>query len=773
MGGKASGKISVTDYYMSLHYGVCVASEGLELLEVKVQEKSIWTGQLGADRGLEFIGRPNLFGGIKKAGGVRGLMHWLPGGMTQVLPTGLTRRLGLPRRNCQGYRNIASVFFTGTRAFANTPPTDGWDDWVPTSSDGKLGFMWGSNNPYIPKIWFRLRRPPLGLNPAKAMMPADPTKPAGPQAANGAHIIYECLTNRSWGAGMSPARLDHASFETAASTLYNEGLGLAGIWARQSDIEDFVNEILDHINATLFLHPRTGLLTLKLLREDYDLATLRRVTPSNARMVKFGRKMWGETANEIVVTWTNPANEKEETLSYQDLANVAIQGGIVSSPRNYHLLRSARMAMAAAQRELAASAYPLVNCEVEVDRSAWSAVAGEVVILEWPEYGIGQLVCRVMNANYGEADSDRIRLSLLEDIWGVPLGEFSGTQPPPPADVDDPQPVAIRHLMTAPAMLAASAMGLNDPQGIEYPDAIVVILAAPTQASGSLHLWSDVTLPSGTVEPGEISLLNFTGSARLDQSMLPRPTSVLPPLYDETDFDVQDGDFLLIGSGADHETEIAVVTGVDETGVHINRGVLDTIPRSWPAGTRLWRVRITSRQYDSIVRADGEAVTYRLLPQTSGGTLDYADAPDETFTPSGRATMPLRPADVRVRGRQWGPVGTQADTDLTITWANRNRIVEASVALPWTAASSGVEPGQTTTVEVLSNAGAVLATYDGLTGTSLTIPITDFGAETTGRIRVSSELDGIRSLQAYEIEVWPGATFAYGYGGSYGANYGG
>ncbi len=215
------------------------------------------------------------------------------------------------------------------------------------------------------------------------------------------------------------------------------------------------------------------------------------------------------------------------------------------------------------------------------------------------------------------------------------------------------------------------------------------------------------------------------------------------------------------------------MTSVDEDGVHINRGLLDTIPHSWTSGTRLWRISVTSRQYDNTVRADGEAVTYRLLPQTSVDTLDYADAPDEIITPSDRAMRPLRPADVRVRSRQWGPVGTESDTDLTITWSNRNRIVEASVALPWTAASSGLEDGQTTTVEVLAAGGAVLATYSGLTGSSLTIPITDFGAETVGRIRVASERDGYTSLQAYEIEVWPGATIAYGYGGSYGAYYGG
>lgn len=773
MGGKSSGKIQVNDYYMSLHFGICAAGKGLSLLSVRVSEKTVWVGELADRAERVFIGKPNLFGGIKKAGGLRGIMHWLPGGSSQVLTTGLAQRLGLTRRNAPAYRNIASVFFTGARRYNPSPEPDGWDDWVPDGTSDRLGFLWGSNNPYLRPVWFRMRRPPQGLNPAKAMMLADPDRPHGPQAANGAHIIYECLTNRTWGAGMSPAGIDRASFERAGDTLFDEGFGLCAKWVRQSPVQDFVNEVLDHINATLFLHPRTGKMTLKLLRDDYDVSTLRVIDPSNAKLTRFARKMWGETANEIVVTWTNPLNDSEETISAHDLANCAIQGAPISSSRNYHMVRSAKVAYELAQRELGASAFPIITADLEMNRKAWDVIPGEVCVLTWPEHGIERVIVRVASAGYGEAGSGSVKFSVLEDIFGVPLSQFTGAVPPPDPETDDPQPVALYHAMTAPAMFAARAMDLSDPESIEHPDAIVVLLAVPRPDDVSLLLWSDVTLPSGTVEPGQIGMLDFAGTARLTQALLPRPTAVLGDLYDLAGWEPRDGDFILIGSGADTATELAVVTAVDDNGAHVNRGVLDTVPRPWPAGTRLWHIRARGRTYDSIVRADGEAVSYRLLPQTSVGTLEYEDAADVVVTPSARAVLPLRPADVRVRGRQWGPVGTSTDTDLTITWATRNRIVEASVALPWTAASAGAEVGQTTKVTVLSSLGAVLATHAGLTGTSLTISLAPYAAEEMIRVRVSSVRDGFESLQAYEIEVFPGQEFSFGYGGAYGENYGG
>lgn len=775
MGGK-SGKARVADYYMSLHMGLCVAGEGLQLLGVRVGERQIWSGAFGNSRARANVHRPGLFGGNKKEGGVSGWLHWLPGGPTQVLPTGLSRRLGLNRRNAPAYRNIASVWFTGNRELDGSPALDGWDDWVPTGDGGsRKGWMWASNNPYLRPIWFRVRRPSLGLNPNKALWPVDPDDENSPQVSNPAHMIYECLTNRTWSRGVSPGAIDRASYEAAADTLYNEGLGLAAKWVRQSTIESFVNEVLDHINATQYLHPRTGKLTLKLLRADYDIADLRRITPSNARLIEYGRKLWGETANEIQVSWTNPANEGTETVTAQDLANIATQGAPVSSSRDYHMIRSAKMAAALAQREVLVTGQPLATATLEMDRSGWDVVPGEVVVLEdWDELGIAQLVCRVGERTEDGPGSSKLRFNVLEDIYGIPLGQFLSPPSAPPVDPEDPQPVETLHTMTAPAMLAAKSQGLNDPSELEYPDAVVTVLAAPRDYDVALQLWSDITLTSGNTTVGPIGTLDFAGTALLASPVLGRPSTVLPGLTGVTrGFAPADGDFLLFGTGADDETELAVVTGVTDGVVTLNRGVLDTVPRAWPTGTRIWRIPAEQVQYDPILRADGEEVTYRVLPQTTRGVLEYEDASDVDVTPSDRALLPLRPANVKVRGRGWSPVGTEDDTTVTVTWANRNRTLEATVALAWDAASSGGEASQTTTVTMLTTEGVVMNTYSGLTGTSLDIDIEDFGEEERVVIRVTSTRDSYDSLQGYEIEVYPGATFSYGYGGSYGVSYGG
>ena len=201
--------------------------------------------------------------------------------------------------------------------------------------------------------------------------------------ANPSHIIYECLTDSDWGMGADPAGIDAASFQAAAQTLYDEGFGLWLQWQAQSSIEDFINNVLEHIRGAIFPHPRTGKMTLRLLRDDLDLPNLKEITPDNATLTSFSRKGWGETVNEVVVTWTRPETEKEETVRIQDLANVAQQGGIVSSSKNYHGIRTAELAIRVAERDLREESAPLAACEVEVNRGFWDTTPFDGVKVTW------------------------------------------------------------------------------------------------------------------------------------------------------------------------------------------------------------------------------------------------------------------------------------------------------------------------------------------------------------------------------------------------------
>ena len=588
----------------------------------------------------------------------------------------------------------------------------------------------------------------------------------GSYDANPAHIIYECLTNTDWGMGSPATAIDFDSFEAAAVTLYNDGFGLSMIWTRQASIQDFIQEVLDHIQAVLFVDPATGLLTLKLVRGDYDVATLPIINPDNADLTAFSRKLWGEITNEIVVTWTNPENEQEETVTVQDLASIATQGGIISDSRNYYGVRYANLAAQLANRDLRSAGQPLASFEAEVDRTFWDARPADCVKVTWPEYGLDEVIARVTSVDYGKPGDPTVKLQLVEDVWGLDFGDYIE---PPSSGWEDPSeaPAAltIERIFTLPlffAMNSTSAAFIADPA---YPQVLAGILATTTQDDAyGFELWDEVTLSNGSLEWQGLGTKNIIGHAELTDALVAETTSTA------VTFDNIIGDtapalagFVIIGDGEESENEIAQfdAIGSDYT---LRRGVLDTVPRAWPAGTPVWFVDEETVFEDDTVRSAGETVDVKLLTLTSRGALDLADAALVSHDLTERPWLPNRPANVQVEGVLFNTANTpvdmtaRADPWVTISWANRNRLLEDSQVLAWDDATVSPETGQDTTIEVLADDGTtVLDTITGISGTSHDVPDASFGDEAIVLIRPAAsrtDADGtFVSLQAHGIWV--------------------
>src|SRR5690606_4527087 len=124
--------------------------------------------------------------------------------------------------------------------------------------------------------------------------------------------------------------IDVVAFSQAAQTLFDERFGVSMMWSDQMEIEKFINEVIDHIEGSLFVHPRSGKFVLKLIRDDYDHTQLPIYTPDNAKLMNFQRKAWGETINEITITYKNPENEEDISFTIQDNANIAMQGAVIT-----------------------------------------------------------------------------------------------------------------------------------------------------------------------------------------------------------------------------------------------------------------------------------------------------------------------------------------------------------------------------------------------------------------------------------------------------------
>lgn len=582
--------------------------------------------------------------------------------------------------------------------------------------------------------------------------------PGAQEEMNAIHIIHEALTDQVWGMGTPLAALDDASFRAAADTIYDELLGLSLGWFRQMKIEDFIQEVLDHINAVLYSDPRTGLLTIDLIRGDYDPDALDTLTPDNADLSSFSRKLWGEITNEIQVTYTNRENEQEETITVQDDASIAIQGGTISSSRNYYGIRCAERAIQLAYRDLAADGQPLASVKAIVDRSQYLFRPGSVIKITWPEKGLVDVVFRVTTVDYGKPGQPEIEVDLVEDVFGREIGSFG--IPASSLWIDPsqaPEPFDQNIAFTMPYYFTVNSVIGETVESAEYPEVGVgVVVRSDNTDAFEYDLWSEITNPDLSTEDAALQTNSINGSALLDVPLVKEATSsgvIFDNLLGEAP--VQSG-FVLFDPGNEEESEIALITAAGSS-FTLSRGVLDTVPREWPVGTLVFFLSEESVFEDPLIRSGGEMIDYRALMRTSQGRLAYDDASDFSITTTDRFWLPHRPANVLVEGEGFStetdPVDAvnRANPWIEVTWANRNREDEDLTVLSWTAANATPEAGQTTTIEVRDVDGALLTTHDALAGTSFNVPDASFGTETIVELRVySSRADGSLVLDSLQ-----------------------
>ncbi len=774
IGGSSDAQTHVAKYFISIHYGICTGPVD-SINKMVIDDKVVnWGGYPINANMSAFINQTELYGGVKKQGGLQGIFDFMLGGPTQQLTPEAAAKLGGTPDTLPGFRGIASIFARGNQGMYGT---------------GTPGFYWTANSPYLSPPSMEVTRIPVGPNGKAAL--------EGNQA-NFADIIWECLTDTDWGLGSPEGLLDRESFKGAATTLAAEGFCGSMMWTRQDVVEKFINEVLDLIQATLFAHPRTGLLTLRLLRDDYDRDTLPVFTPDNCKITKFQRKVWGETANELIVSWTNPESEETETVVVHNNANIAIQGSVVSTSKNYYGIRNADLATRLALRDLTQVSEPFLALNIEANRSAWTLVPGDMCKVRYPEHGIGEAYMRVGTVDYGKPGASVVKAALVEDIFSfgtsifVPVGESLPPVIPTPPTIPDPDPplppdipwvdpatapTALDHLLIrdVPFFVLARALGDTAVQSIAYPSTGNMLLTAQDSPNvSSIGYWTQVYGPTGEASLEQVGFLNNRKRVLLAAPLGASGTSTLA-------FASPNGATVEVGSIMEFVSvsnpnifEMAAVTADNGDGTYeLNRGILDTTPLRWKKGDIVWNWPANSSVVDPTGRTDHVDAIYKFTPRTSKGMYSVSAAPLVTQTAHDRMHLPYRPANVKFNGNLYSQQ-IDGTSNVVVTWSRRNRLTESSQILAWTDADTAPETGQTTTVEILDGSGAVAFTHSGLTGTTYTALASEIssaaGAGGKAFIRVKSVRDGFESLNPVTRKV---TTIGLGgYGLNYGKDYG-
>jgi hypothetical protein len=270
---------------------------------------------------------------------------------------------------------------------------------------------------------------------------------------NPAHIIRECLTDNVWGMGYNDGDVDDESFADAANTLFNESMGISILWEREMPIEDFIGEILRHIDAVLYVSRRTGKFVLKLIRdEEVDSQTVVLDESNVSAVQNASRPTISELTNALSVVYWNFETDENASITVHNNALRQIQGAEISTTVQYPGFTNKDIAARVADRDLKALSIPLLSCEITANRDAADLNLGDIFILDWPDLEIGSMVMRVNEMDYGDGVDNSIKITAIEDVFDISASSIQDSQPSLWVDPDgiDPLPPVVQANQEAP-----------------------------------------------------------------------------------------------------------------------------------------------------------------------------------------------------------------------------------------------------------------------------------------------------------------------------------
>lgn len=622
------------------------------------------------------INAPELFGGDKKEGGIDGTLDVYMGAANQSYSSAFKALVGglVP-----DFRGIVSMVFDGLLT-SLSPYPKAWKVRVRRVLSGWDGDVW---EPALATIWMR-------NGTIKAMNPA--------------HIVYECLTNRSWGRGYPRSLIHEPSFLATAQTLFDEGFGLCLRYNRQSEIDAFIKEVIDHIGGYLRIDRESGKISLGLLRGDYDPLTLPLFT-YNSGLISVEE---GETAsqedlvNEVIVNFMDPIAHEEKSGRVQNIASIQDNGSKNSTKRTYFGLPTSDLALRVAQRDLKVNATALKRYTVVLDRRAWRIQPGSVFRIQVAELGINNVILRAGKVKEGRWGDGRITVQAVLDVFGLSASSFAATQDsafvspnraPAPADRRMVREATYHDLVRN---LSPADLALVDPTS----GTTSIAAGRPTPLSQGYTVSSKTT-----VEPAFIdqSAGNFVPTAVTTSSVTAHQTSI--PIDSGVDLnEVEINGQVQVGSEIMQVTSLSLnPDGISGT-MTVRRGMVDTIPQPHAFSTT---VMFISDDASSDVReyAQSEVVQVKIRPFTSVSTLPSGQSPTDTLTINARHNRPWLPGNMRINGTRFAETGV-VTTDMVLTWAHRNRLVIRDQFVPHGDPSTTIEPGVQYDVRVFDGPGA-------------------------------------------------------------------
>jgi len=578
---------------------------------------------------------------------------------------------------------------------------------------------------------------------------------------NPAHIIREALTDRKFALRYSDSQITDASFMQSADTLHSEAMGMSLYWTGENSIEEFIGEVLRHIDGNCYVDKKTGQWVMPLVRDDYDVGELPVLNESNIVSVRnYKQPTIAELTNSVTVVYWDAITGEDASVTVRDPVLVDLQGGIVNETIQYPGFTNHNVASRAALRDLRARSAPMISCTITCDRSAADLNIGDPFLMVWPDLNINGLVMRVDSISLGDTEKAEIIIDCVQDVFSSPgASDSSPVAPPDPGlwvdpTSGDPQPAIPRLIMEAPYHFGVENFGQADVDAsIAVDPGFGISLISAGRQGNELNADIFVDAGDGFEDLGD---LDFAPWAEVEANS--RDQSKLYIVGDTKDLSR-----LELPSLGNINDEIIMVDELSEDSggefFNVRRGVLDTIPDAHVEDSSGYPVLFLWGSYaesDELQRSASDSIDIKLLTKHGSSALPIEDAPSDAIYFNSRAVRPLPPANVRINGH-YAPVAS-LDGDVELTFRERNRLAEINGLVHGWFEDVDVagEVGQTYGYRIYDRDDlSLIGAATGLTGSPIYVSSSALGVR--NRLEFFSERDG------YESWTKPIIDFDYGF----------
>lgn len=733
-------------YYMTLMIGIG-RGEIDSLLEIKVGDRTAWQGTM-KEPGEFGINEPELFGGENAEGGIDGTAELLLGRKDQKVSDKIKGWLGGLVPDFRGCTNI--IFDGMVCAMSAYPKT--WKIKVHRSLRGWDGDVWQPD----------LCRVPMEV----------PLKTGGSTyivGMNPAHILYEVCTNTIWGRGIPRSMMDEEAWAYAAKMLFDENFGLCVAWRRSDNLNVFAQDIIDTIGASLYVDKKTGLMRIKLIRDDYDVNNIPLLDADSGLLgiSEMSLSSGSDSVNEVVITYHDPITNQDSSVREQSLASIQMNTAVNSKTTTYTAVPTPALASRLAKRDLRISTLPLKTFNITCDRRAWHYQPGDVIRIKDATREQGDITLRVGTVQDGTLTEGTITIAAVEDVFVMPLSGSTGEQVSQWTPPDKTPKPTVSMSYEIPYANLNRIMDKADFAIVGFNDGYYGMAAKKNVAMSFGYSLLQQPLGGEWQDNGGSGAYNPVGQlASTIDYMTSTITISDAVMTDEIEWPCA------IYIGENIGGEIAMVTDVVGAGgqtltLTIERGIYDTIPSRHDKGTYVWFYE-DDIGADWVDRVGGDTIFGKCCPYTlSSKPIDPNTVETQDVYMDWRYSRPYAPGRVYLNNavRWYNRVEvSKVEPVLTVTWTHRDRVAQEDRMISHDVDSIGPEAGSRYTIKILDQDGKAVRTETNIDGTEwkylwaqavsdLNIDVKNAGDEYPIRIYLWTTRDDLGSWQYYEINV--------------------